>query len=93
MILSLAGRSPDEPPEAASDRVVDVSAHPDVMTLCLASDALVTDFSPLMCDYAGLDRPIVLHAEDREAYAAARPACTWTRGPSRRARSRTARTS
>ncbi|WP_228985040.1 CDP-glycerol glycerophosphotransferase family protein, partial [Streptomyces sp. DH12] len=50
----------------------DVSAHPDVMTLCLASDALVTDFSPLMCDYAGLDRPIVLHAEDREAYAAAR---------------------
>ncbi|WP_369156218.1 CDP-glycerol glycerophosphotransferase family protein [Streptomyces sp. R02] len=72
VILSLAGRSPDEPPEAASDRVVDVSAHPDVMTLCLASDALVTDFSPLMCDYAGLDRPIVLHAEDREAYAAAR---------------------
>ncbi|MFJ8897699.1 MULTISPECIES: CDP-glycerol glycerophosphotransferase family protein [unclassified Streptomyces] len=72
VILSRAGRPHDGPLEAASDRVVDVSAHPDVTTLCLASDALVTDFSPLMCDYAGLDRPIVLHAGDREAYAAAR---------------------
>jgi CRISPR system Cascade subunit CasB len=58
--------------EAARDRVVDVSGHPDVESLCLASDVLVTDFSPLMFDYAGLDRPIVLHAEDWEAYEAAR---------------------
>ncbi|NEA81773.1 CDP-glycerol:glycerophosphate glycerophosphotransferase, partial [Actinospica acidiphila] len=72
VILSRAAGPDGEPLEAVSDRVVDVSAHPDVMALCLASDALVTDFSPLMCDYAGLDRPIVLHAEDREAYAAAR---------------------
>jgi CDP-glycerol glycerophosphotransferase (TagB/SpsB family) len=38
----------------------------------LASDALVTDYSALMFDYANLDRPIVLHADDREAYAASR---------------------
>ncbi|WP_437092884.1 bifunctional glycosyltransferase/CDP-glycerol:glycerophosphate glycerophosphotransferase [Streptomyces sp. enrichment culture] len=56
----------------ASGRVVDVTGHPSVASLCLASDALVTDYSPLMFDYAGLDRPIVLCADDREAYEAAR---------------------
>lgn len=49
-----------------------MSAHPSVEELCLASDALVTDYSSLMFDYAVLDRPIVIHAEDREAYEAAR---------------------
>lgn len=40
--------------------------------LCLASDALVTDYSSLMFDYASLDRPIVIHADDWEAYEASR---------------------
>ncbi|MER6998454.1 CDP-glycerol glycerophosphotransferase family protein [Streptomyces sp. NPDC000410] len=40
--------------------------------LLLAVDALVTDFSPLMVDYAHLDRPIVVYADDWEAYEAAR---------------------
>ncbi|WP_020139061.1 bifunctional glycosyltransferase/CDP-glycerol:glycerophosphate glycerophosphotransferase [Streptomyces sp. 351MFTsu5.1] len=53
-------------------RVIDVSDHPSVESLCLASDALVTDYSSLMFDYAGLDRPIVIHADDREAFEAAR---------------------
>ncbi|MDO0933607.1 bifunctional glycosyltransferase family 2 protein/CDP-glycerol:glycerophosphate glycerophosphotransferase [Streptomyces sp. DG2A-72] len=53
-------------------RVIDVTGHPSVESLCLASDALVTDYSSIMFDYAGLDRPIVLHTEDREAYEAAR---------------------
>ncbi|KAA0930494.1 bifunctional glycosyltransferase/CDP-glycerol:glycerophosphate glycerophosphotransferase [Streptomyces apricus] len=53
-------------------RLIDVSDHPSVESLCLASDALVTDYSSLMFDYAGLDRPIVIHADDREAYEAAR---------------------
>ncbi|MFJ9154208.1 CDP-glycerol glycerophosphotransferase family protein [Streptomyces sp. NPDC102270] len=56
----------------ATGRVVDVTDHPSVESLCLASDALVTDYSSLMFDYAGLDRPIVIHADDREAYEAAR---------------------
>lgn len=54
------------------DRVIDVSDHPSVESLCLASDALVTDYSSLMFDYANLDRPIVIHADDREAFEAAR---------------------
>ncbi|MFG2878218.1 CDP-glycerol glycerophosphotransferase family protein [Streptomyces sp. NPDC048337] len=53
-------------------RLLDVSSHPSVEELCLASDALVTDYSSLMFDYAALDRPIVIHADDWEAYEAAR---------------------
>ncbi|MET7488423.1 bifunctional glycosyltransferase family 2 protein/CDP-glycerol:glycerophosphate glycerophosphotransferase [Streptomyces sp. NPDC005538] len=56
----------------ASGRIIDVTDHPSVESLCLASDALVTDYSSLMFDYANLDRPIVIHADDWEAYEAAR---------------------
>ncbi|HKH18905.1 MAG TPA: bifunctional glycosyltransferase family 2 protein/CDP-glycerol:glycerophosphate glycerophosphotransferase [Solirubrobacteraceae bacterium] len=49
-------------------RVRDVAAHPSVEQLCLAADALVTDYSSIMFDYAVLDRPIVIHAPDWEAY-------------------------
>ncbi|MEU8840850.1 bifunctional glycosyltransferase family 2 protein/CDP-glycerol:glycerophosphate glycerophosphotransferase [Streptomyces roseus] len=62
--------APGEPVRHA--RLVDVSAYPSVEELCLASDALVTDYSSLMFDYAALDRPIVIHADDWEAYEAAR---------------------
>ncbi|WP_405916951.1 CDP-glycerol glycerophosphotransferase family protein [Streptomyces sp. NBC_00728] len=58
--------------DTAGGRLIDVSGHPSVESLCLASDALVTDYSSLMFDYAGLDRPIVVHADDWEAYEAAR---------------------
>ncbi|MET8946804.1 CDP-glycerol glycerophosphotransferase family protein [Streptomyces sp. NPDC004542] len=53
-------------------RVVDVSAYDPVEDLCLAADALVTDYSSLMFDYAGLDRPIVVYADDWETYATTR---------------------
>ncbi|AVH58434.1 MULTISPECIES: bifunctional glycosyltransferase/CDP-glycerol:glycerophosphate glycerophosphotransferase [Streptomyces] len=57
---------------SSSGRLIDVSGHPSIESLCLASDALITDYSSLMFDYAGLDRPIVIHADDWEAYEAAR---------------------
>ncbi|MGW0362373.1 bifunctional glycosyltransferase/CDP-glycerol:glycerophosphate glycerophosphotransferase [Streptomyces sp. NPDC002990] len=56
----------------AHPRLIDVSSYPSVEEVCLASDALVTDYSSLMFDYAALDRPIVIHADDWEAYEAAR---------------------
>jgi len=49
-------------------RVVDVSAHPSIETLCLAADVLLTDYSSVMFDYANLDRPIVIYAPDWDAY-------------------------
>ncbi|MFD3657231.1 CDP-glycerol glycerophosphotransferase family protein [Streptomyces sp. NPDC058620] len=59
-------------PDARHGRVVDVTAHPCVEELCLAADALITDYSSLMFDYACLDRPIISYAPDWDAYRAAR---------------------
>ncbi|MEU3520394.1 bifunctional glycosyltransferase family 2 protein/CDP-glycerol:glycerophosphate glycerophosphotransferase [Streptomyces sp. NPDC006654] len=59
-------------PLATGSRVIDVSEHPSVEDLCLASDALITDYSSIMFDYANLDRPIVVHTADWDAYHAAR---------------------
>jgi CDP-glycerol glycerophosphotransferase len=53
-------------------RVRDVAAHPSIEELSLAADALVTDYSSLMFDYAVLDRPIVIHAPDWETYRSVR---------------------
>ncbi|QNE77016.1 glycosyltransferase [Streptomyces finlayi] len=60
-----AGRSPHP-------WIIDVSDHPSLEALCLASDALITDYSSLMFDYANLDRPLVIHLDDSQAYEAAR---------------------
>jgi len=53
-------------------RVRDVAAHGSVEELCLAADVLLTDYSSIMFDYAVLDRPIVIHAPDWEAYRSLR---------------------
>ncbi|MEU6036365.1 CDP-glycerol glycerophosphotransferase family protein [Actinomadura sp. NPDC047616] len=51
------------------ERVIDVSGHRSVEELCIASDALLTDYSSIMFDYAVLpDRPIVLFVPDWETY-------------------------
>ncbi|MFD8802383.1 bifunctional glycosyltransferase/CDP-glycerol:glycerophosphate glycerophosphotransferase [Streptomyces atroolivaceus] len=57
---------------AAGDRVRDVTGHPRVEELFLAADALITDYSSLMFDYACLDRPIITYVPDWDAYRAAR---------------------
>ncbi|MYV42306.1 glycosyltransferase [Streptomyces sp. SID1328] len=72
--FTLLTRAPLGEPPAAGARLVDVSAHPDLPSLCLASDALLTDFSPLMFDYAGLDRPVVLHTGDWDTFRTVRGA-------------------
>jgi len=51
-----------------SGRILDVSKHPSVEELCLASDVLLTDYSSITFDYAVLDRPIVIYAPDWETY-------------------------
>ncbi|OKK07560.1 transferase [Streptomyces sp. CB03234] len=54
------------------DRVLDVTGYDPVEELALAADALITDYSSIMFDYANLDRPIVLHTDDWETYTATR---------------------
>jgi CDP-glycerol glycerophosphotransferase len=53
-------------------RVIDVSRHPSVEQLMIASDAMITDFSSVMFDYAVLDRPLVIFAPDWDVYKAVR---------------------
>ncbi|WP_225822952.1 CDP-glycerol glycerophosphotransferase family protein [Streptomyces naphthomycinicus] len=55
-----------------SGHLIDVSSYDPVEELCLAADALVTDYSSIMFDYANLDRPIVIHADDWEMYRTTR---------------------
>ncbi|WP_431683934.1 CDP-glycerol glycerophosphotransferase family protein [Kitasatospora sp. KL5] len=56
-------------PPSVRGRVVDVSDVQDVTPLYQLSDALVTDYSSLMFDYALLDRPMLFFAYDWEEYA------------------------
>ena len=52
--------------------VRDVTTVHDVTSLLLLADALVTDYSSLMFDYALLDRPTVFFAPDLEEYSRSR---------------------
>jgi glycosyltransferase involved in cell wall biosynthesis/CDP-glycerol glycerophosphotransferase (TagB/SpsB family) len=54
--------------------LVDATDEPHVEEVMLASDALITDYSALMFDYANLDRPIVVHADDWATFTASRGA-------------------
>ncbi|MFJ9742247.1 CDP-glycerol glycerophosphotransferase family protein [Streptomyces sp. NPDC101166] len=54
--------------------LVDATDEPHVEDVMLAADVLVTDYSALMFDYANLDRPIVVHADDWDVYKASRGA-------------------
>lgn len=65
---------PGRPPADAhaKARLVDVSGHPSVEQLYLAADCLLTDYSSAMFDYANLDRPIVVYANDWEMYRTTR---------------------
>ncbi|MEG3631418.1 bifunctional glycosyltransferase/CDP-glycerol:glycerophosphate glycerophosphotransferase [Streptomyces poriticola] len=66
------GSSPHIAELRRSGRIVDVSGHPRVEELYLAADALITDYSSAMFDYAVLDRPIVIYAPDWDIYSAVR---------------------
>ncbi|MFF3504834.1 CDP-glycerol glycerophosphotransferase family protein [Streptomyces sp. NPDC003247] len=57
---------------AGTGRIIDVTGHPSTEEVCLAADALVTDYSSIMFDYANLDRPIVVYADDWDVYTETR---------------------
>ncbi|MFI8089927.1 CDP-glycerol glycerophosphotransferase family protein [Streptomyces sp. NPDC086080] len=54
--------------------LVDATDEPEAQDVLLAADVLVTDYSALMFDYANLDRPIVIHADDWDVFRASRGA-------------------
>jgi CDP-glycerol glycerophosphotransferase len=59
-------------PQWTDEQVIDVSDYQTVEDLCIASDALLTDYSSIMFDYANLDRPIVIYANDWDTYVRTR---------------------
>ncbi|GAB7190786.1 hypothetical protein NUM3379_14930 [Kineococcus sp. NUM-3379] len=52
----------------AKPGVVDVSFHPDIADLYLAADAMVTDYSSTMFDFAVTGKPILFFPYDLEHY-------------------------
>ncbi|MFJ4617746.1 CDP-glycerol glycerophosphotransferase family protein [Streptomyces sp. NPDC088812] len=62
----------DRGARAGTGRIIDVTGHPSSEEVCLAADALVTDYSSIMFDYANLDRPIVVYADDWDVYTETR---------------------
>lgn len=59
-------------PPCPPGTVIDVSGHHDVSELLCLADALITDYSSIMFDYALLDRPMFFFAPDLDAYVAER---------------------
>ncbi|MFJ7194835.1 MULTISPECIES: CDP-glycerol glycerophosphotransferase family protein [unclassified Streptomyces] len=58
----------DRVPDSGSGFVRDVSRHGDAGELMLISDALVTDYSSLMFDFARTGRPMLFHTHDLAHY-------------------------
>jgi CDP-glycerol glycerophosphotransferase (TagB/SpsB family) len=52
----------------STGRIIDVTAHRSSEDVCLAADALITDYSSIMFDYANLDRPVVVYVDDWDVY-------------------------
>ncbi|MFF9099381.1 CDP-glycerol glycerophosphotransferase family protein [Streptomyces rubrogriseus] len=66
------GDSPHTAALRRTGRILDVSGHSRVEDLYLAADALITDYSSAMFDYAVLDRPIVSYVPDWDVYSVVR---------------------
>lgn len=59
---------PDLDRLAADGVLINASRYPSTERLMIAADALITDYSSIMFDYANLDRPIVVFAPDWRTY-------------------------
>ncbi|MEU2835072.1 CDP-glycerol glycerophosphotransferase family protein [Streptomyces lavendulae] len=55
-------------PRSVQGRVIDVSGCDDVTQVLELADALITDYSSVMFDYALLDRPMLFFAYDYDSY-------------------------
>ncbi|MGW1228875.1 bifunctional glycosyltransferase/CDP-glycerol:glycerophosphate glycerophosphotransferase [Streptomyces sp. NPDC001515] len=58
----------DRLPDSGTGFVRDVSRYPDAAELLLISDALVTDYSSMLFDFAETGRPMLFHTYDLEHY-------------------------
>lgn len=57
----------------AGPNIIDVTDHPSITDLTLASDAAILDYSSLRFDYALTGKPMVFYTPDQQAYFQGRP--------------------
>jgi CDP-glycerol glycerophosphotransferase (TagB/SpsB family) len=67
-------RPPELPAQDDAASIINVSTIDFVEEVELAADVLMTDYSSIMFDYANLDRPIVIFANDWDTYLRTRGA-------------------
>ncbi len=58
----------DDVPPGRPGFVINVTAYPDLAELFLVSDALMTDYSSMMCDFAATGKPMLFYTYDLEDY-------------------------
>jgi CDP-glycerol glycerophosphotransferase len=58
----------DVPDDIQPGFMLNVTAYPDLSELFLVTDALVTDYSSMMCDFAPTGKPMVFYTYDLEDY-------------------------
>ena len=58
----------DVPDDIRPGFVLNVTAYPDISELFLVTDALITDYSSMMCDFAATGKPMVFYTYDLEDY-------------------------
>ncbi len=57
-----------QPPEHLKHFVRSAGSYPDINDLMPASDALLTDYSSVMCDYALTGKPMLFYIDDWDDY-------------------------
>jgi len=55
-------------PHKVRDRIIDVTSYDDAQDLMAAADALITDYSSMMFDFALTGRPLLFFCPDLEEY-------------------------
>ena len=58
----------DVPDDIRPGFMLNVTAYPDISELFLVTDALITDYSSMMCDFAATGKPMVFYTYDLEDY-------------------------
>jgi CDP-glycerol glycerophosphotransferase len=58
----------DVPDDVRPGFMLNVTAYPDISELFLVTDALITDYSSMMCDFAATGKPMVFYTYDLEDY-------------------------
>lgn len=52
-----------------ADNIVSVSSYPDINTLLLVADCLITDYSSVIFEYCLLQRPMIFYAYDLDEFS------------------------